>query len=312
MIFSNMSRARVLPLGLACIAMFGACTTKPSTTLRRPQATGKTILTTTRELPAGVWYVLAGPNDQSANLWRLSRSAGQTEMTHNNKKDDGIDAISATEAGIVVANAASGQDTLDHVTRRGLEKIPGGHGYVPIITKDGRVMFAVPDSPTYYIKSDITTESKSRTVYSQRQLIGTIQSGPKDEIVFDSNPHLPGPGGPQQVREVTGVHQYRVIPTGVSDPSNVSWSADAVGLAIDSYTKRGVVVMSRSHLRWSIPRGWQSVSWSPNGRELVVLRGRQIGVWPPGHAQQVHVVGSVPPGTTLIQASWLQTPARVP
>jgi hypothetical protein len=53
-------------------------------------------------LPAGVFYILGGPNYEDMNVWEISRTGVEKELTHN-PPGGPIHQVTASRAGVVVA-----------------------------------------------------------------------------------------------------------------------------------------------------------------------------------------------------------------
>src|SRR5579859_7379916 len=106
---------------------------------------------TLRRLPAGIFYVLAGrPNIYSANIWEITRSGQQVQLTHN-RVGYGVSWFSASRAGVVMADASNGADELARLTAHGAQWLPAGHtrqpeigGQTPQIADDGEITYIVP------------------------------------------------------------------------------------------------------------------------------------------------------------------------
>ncbi len=83
-------------------------------------------LKTLHRLPAGVFYLLAGrPNAYSANIWELTSSGQEVQLTHN-RVGFGISWLSASRAGVVMADASNGVDELARLTAHGAQWLPAG------------------------------------------------------------------------------------------------------------------------------------------------------------------------------------------
>lgn len=317
--------ARVLCLCLclgAIVVTAGGCAVVRSATASTThthgsvRAVGPRVLRSTSALPRGTFYLLAGPKSGwSNNVWQVAKSGRQVELTHN-RPNYGIDGLVAAHAGIVVANAASDYDELARLTRHGMVAIPGGHADPAFMTAAGSVYF-VEANPPEKLEVDKTFTSKPSLIFEQRETIGVVAQGPRSRIVFQSYPEfLPkGHHGPIfQVREVLGRHRARPIDAYIRDPQVPVWSPNAVGLSINSRKVASVpgIVLERGGHRRRMPRGWQSLTWSPNGRVLLLQKGRSLGLWNPKSKKGVQVVASTRGGSIVDAAVWLRSPARLP
>ena len=66
---------------------------------------------TARKLPGGVYYLLAGRTLGSLNVWEVRPGRAVTQLTRNSS-GHGVDALAASSAGIVLADATDGTDRL--------------------------------------------------------------------------------------------------------------------------------------------------------------------------------------------------------
>ena len=71
-----------------------------------------------KRLPAGVFYILAGSDAASYNLWEVSNNGQEIRLTHNGS-GLGISTFDASTAGIVMADAASKYDEIARLTPKG-------------------------------------------------------------------------------------------------------------------------------------------------------------------------------------------------
>lgn len=308
---------RVAVAGAVVLAFaLSACGARPSgtegtSTTSSPAATTamvSSLVLTGAKLPKGVFYVLAGPDAYSQNVWMIT-GHHQAQLTHN-RRQYGISALSASRSGVVVADASSGYDEIGRLVDGKVRSIPGGHASVPMITSSGSVYFVVPGSMTFAIERDASFTSRPRVVYRQKESIGPVQIGPQGRVAFLSNPHPPGYGsGTRQVRWVVGTQQSRAVPSGVSDPSSLVWSHNAIGTAVDSYTVRGAVREGNGR-KWSIPKGWKVLTWSPSGKTLLLHNATELGQWAPGKAQWVKVIAIIRRGMGVSEAAWLPSAAK--
>src|SRR6266700_3455634 len=60
-------------------------------------APGPVPLNVARRLPAGVFYLLVGPNDTSTNLWQVTNTGCERQLTHN-RRGYGVSDFGATRA----------------------------------------------------------------------------------------------------------------------------------------------------------------------------------------------------------------------
>ena len=117
-----------LPLTAAACTGKGVAAMPPSKSGCRAgqQGSGPVPRDVARRLPAGVFYLLAGPDDNSLNLWKVSNSGCQRQLTH--VRGFGVSDFGASRAGVILLEAPTGVDQLARL---------GPHG--PVLQLDGAV-----------------------------------------------------------------------------------------------------------------------------------------------------------------------------
>lgn len=313
-----------LCLGLSAIAVAaaGCGTSRPvhrATTENGPpaQTSRSGLLRSTTSLPTGTFYLLAGPKSGwSNNVWQVTGSGGkQAELTHT-RPNYGIDALAGSHAGIAVANASTGTDEVDRLTKHGMIPMPGGHGDPWVVTAAGAVYLVSFDQDGSRLEVDKTFTSKPSLMFQQKDTIGAVAQGPGSRIVFQSFPvTLVGHHGPiYEVREMLGRRRWRALDAHIPDPQVPIWSPNAIGLSINSRkmaSVRGIVLEHGDHYR-RMPLGWRSLAWSPNGRLLLLQKGQLLGLWNPLTHNAVRIVARTTGDSVVDRAVWLSSPARIP
>jgi hypothetical protein len=89
----------------------GVMPTTPSTALPLSHAMAK-------RLPAGTFYVLAGPKNISSNIWEVSSTGKETRLTRNGP-NFGISNFGASTAGVVMGTGLAGETCSPRSPRRG-------------------------------------------------------------------------------------------------------------------------------------------------------------------------------------------------
>jgi hypothetical protein len=137
----------------------GVMPTTPSTALPLSHAMAK-------RLPAGTFYVLAGPKNISSNIWEVSSTGKETRLTRNGP-NFGISNFGASTAGVVMGDGAGGGDVLAALTAEGpIELKNPGDGDSPAINAAGQIC---------YVKE---TYGKSGNVSGQDLMVRQSLNGP--------------------------------------------------------------------------------------------------------------------------------------
>jgi hypothetical protein len=274
-----------------------------------------------RKLPGGVFYVLAGPNSGSFNLWEMTRSGDEIRLTRN-ALGYGISDFGASERGIVLADASDGLDRLAKLTARGPVFLPEGHASGPDINNEGSISFVRPGydraHPYFQLAVMRTESSRARVVYRQREdLLGPVW-GPNAALAIISGGHAPGTTGPNpQLLVRSSAGHVRVIRTAFSRSlSNVIWTENAIGIAVTSWRGEGEVLLQHGRAI-RLPAGWYPAAWSPTGKELLVFgRGAglgpngSLGLWSARHPRLVQLIGPMPASPIIGKIVWLARPAK--
>src|SRR5215831_8501655 len=92
-----------------------------------------------RRLPAGVFYLLAGPNDNSLNLWQVTNSGCEWRLTHI--RGFGLSDFGASRAGVILSEAPTGVDQLARLGPHGPVPLPDGAVSTVGIDPAGRVVY---------------------------------------------------------------------------------------------------------------------------------------------------------------------------
>jgi hypothetical protein len=258
----------------------------------------------------GVVYFTAGPDPLSTDVYRVTGALTNAERLTRSSVNLGISWMTARPGQIVVASGRAGAidhiESLEHFQQASSD--PGVRGSSPALDTDGTLAYIVnshkhgldliikpPDGPTRRIAhapQSIPVWGPGHRLYmaDNRRLTGSKRGQPIVIAGFGS-PHprvvrLPG-------RRVDGIIA-------------VSRRGD-----IASFDRRGhltITPRSGRSRRFTLP--WIPLSWSPNARQLLVLRardayhgGRQVGLLKPATGR-IQPIGSVT-GGTINSAIWL-------
>jgi hypothetical protein len=291
----------------------------------RPAAAGGEPLpaATMRRLPAGVFYLLAGPAPASLNVWEVTAATGARQLTHN-PLGYGISSFAASAAGIILADARHGADNLARWGTHGAVWLhPAGqpqaliHGEGPGISDSGDIAYETPPAPgdkyfQVWVQHGFT--GRPRVVYRHRFDIGGPEFGPRGQIVV-SGPVGPWLSGhkPQEVL-LSPSRKPRILKTGFSQLGYpTAWAPHAPALAVASW-QHTAKVFYPSGRQAPLPPGWQPLTWDSNGTQLLMRSHSLLGTWSPKQPHSVTVIGSINQRYLLIQASWLakQAPLQRP
>ena len=270
---------------------------------------------TAAKLPAGAYYLLAGRTLRGLNVWEVSPGRAVTQLTHN-QPGRGIDALAASSAGIVLADAADGTDRLARWTRHGPAWLrhrhhgPYIHGSSPDIGGSGTVGYVTPPSGSgahrdaqFSIWTQPSFTSRARIVYRQRRPLDGPVFGPHGQIAIEG---WTGPQGSRRPSVLIYQHgQVTTLSTGVSAiPSLVAWGHRAPALAV-AFPAHRAELLFPDGTRRPLPSGWQPLAWNPSGTQLLMQSNTAVGIWSAGSPARVRTVGLITPGMQILQAVWL-------
>ena len=269
-----------------------------------------------RRLPDGVFYVLAGANAGSYNLWEISNIGNEIQLT-DNRLGYGISDFGASPAGIVMADASSGLDRLARLTGHGAVFLKDGRGSAPDINPEGQIYYIRPGYDKSHAFFDLEVKKSfaaaGHVIYRQHADIIGGDWGPSHAIAVISGGHAPHTTGPQPrllIMHSNGA--VKTINTGFGNSlSNVIWSEKAIGLAVTNWNGAGEVIPPNGS-RVRLPRGWFPAAWSPSGSELLVVgRGPSIGIWQPKYPHVVRTIGTLSRSTMVGEFVWLPRPVKL-
>ena len=310
-------------LGSAALLLSAGCSSS-ATAASSARATGSSAglplsRAVAERLPAGVFYVLAGTDPASYNLWQVSNTGEEIRLTHNTTSL-GISYFGASKAGIVMADAASGSDELAPLTSKGAVFLKNGNGSAPQINSAGEICYSV----TTYDKKGNTTgfdlltkksfSAPGRVIYRQKEAITGNFWGPDQSIAVLSGSHYPGTNGPiAKVFTISKSGKIATIKTGLdSTLGSITWNEDGGGIGVASWADKGEVIYSGSR-RYTLPAGWSPATWNTTGTQLLAWGpgSGQIGLWSPARPHSIEVIGSLPKGVTIGEFAWLAKPAKI-
>jgi hypothetical protein len=234
----------------------------------------------------------------------------------------GVSWFSASRAGIVMADASNGVDELARLTARGAQWLPAGHarqpqihGQAPQIADDGEITYVVPPAnygPAHNDNAVWVTPSfsaRGRIVYKQADDLGGEGFGPRGQIAVMDRPYDPPLRGKHaHILIISPSGKVRIVFTPFWQLAGVTWQPNAIALAITSVTRRTELIFQDGK-RGMLRRGWQPLSWSPAGNELLVQHGVLLGLWSAGTPQDIAVLGKASRQFTILNVDWLSSRA---
>jgi len=308
-------------LGVATIPLATEAATASAHPATRPEMTSASGVlpistATARRLPPGTFYLLAGPDATSYDVWQVSRNGVERQLTRS-KHFFGVSGFTASRAGLVLSSAPAGVDGLVRYTSHGLVPIHAGKNERAIdagIDSSGRlVITTVPNSAHNYFLIGTTTSITSLPRWVSKAPVNfapfTPEWGPGGDFSVVVGPDAPSVANrPYRVMIVHGTRSHYMV-TGYKSTANVVWQNNSRFLAVESSTLQGEV-MTLAGKRQALPRGWFGLSWSPSANQLLVRSGRRLGVWTTSRPWHVGVIGTMNRGSWVVQASWLSAPAK--
>jgi hypothetical protein len=317
---SKLSTAVVGMMVLAaasCAGSWRAATTPRGVGCPAPRAgqltSGPVPRDVARHLPAGVFYLLAGPDDNSLNLWQVTNSGCERQLTHI--RGFGVSDFGASRAGVILSVAPTGVDQLARLGPHGLVLLPDGAVGTVGIDPAGRVVYIrAPTGPGRKNVFKVVVKkpflSAPHVIYQQKASLIVCEWGPKRHIVTigaaDANEH-----GPKHLLDIGPKGQVREIRTGLPNLGNALWGKKAPGIAVTAGSL-GVFVR-RDGTTERLPQGWHPAAWSPAGTELLVwgTGDKALGIWKPAEPDRVLRIGSLPRKVFFAKIVWLSKQAKL-
>lgn len=269
---------------------------------------------TRRHLPAGVFYLLAGRGLASLNLWQVTESGRERQLTHN-RRGFGVDAFDASAAGIILADGTSSGDDLARLTPQGplLLRKTGDQptllrGSSPDIRDDGMIGYVTPPSQPgsgsgnyFVIWTRRSFDGHGTVLLEQRHPLAGPVFGPDGQIAVEG---WGGAGQKPSVLIYSGDGVRRLL-TGINAiPSLVAWGKHAPALALAFPAHAAELLYPDGH-RQLLPSGWQPLTWNPAGTQLLMQSAHALGIWSMSSPDQVTRIGPSTPGVQILQADWL-------
>ena len=290
--------------------------TTPGSSAQPPPLPSSTV----RQLPGGVFYLLAGRDLGSLNVWEITPDGRERLLTRCHR-GAGIDAFAASRAGIVLAQAGHGMDDLARLTSRGPAWLSAGrhhdlvlHGSSPAIRGDGTIGYVTPPGRSakgsraefaIWIRHSFTGPD-GMLLRQARALNGPV-FGPGGAVAVQGWVSRAGHRQPGII--IYGHGPVRRLSIGVSAiPSLVAWNEHAPALALAFPGDNAELLYPDGH-RQQLPAGWQPLAWDPSGTELLMQSATGLGIWSRSTPGGVVKAGRISGGTQILQAFWLNQQA---
>lgn len=304
-------------LGAACAALAGLVSCSPGDP--RPSRADRAVLPSRAyaALGSGTLYLLLGNQNISANLWQLDIRSGRTRQLTFNRPQYGVSNFSASPAGLVLGDAATGVD-LTEIMRDGRPRqLGGGVGDSPQISGNGQIAVAADNEQGVrrgpWSKDRIllwpAPTARYHTIYQARpRNLATLAWSPSGTqilaVVWPDNltsSHL-------FIVSIHG-HLVRRLVTLPGAPDIYAWGR--AGLAIGNFQAAGPneILSPSGRVLDRLPTGWVPACWNPAGTTLLVMRRnqRQTGLWQPSRPGRIENLGPLP--ARMQECHWTSRPA---
>jgi hypothetical protein len=272
-----------------------------------------------RHLPPGVFYFLGGPSTFNMNLWEVTRTGAEKELTHNSRGGP-IHQFAASSAGIVLADGLYDEgDLLARLTSKGVVWLrPWRHpreyigGQAPGISATGQILYMLPPAQpgakgskyfTYWIKRSFT--GRARLIYRVKLFSGGPIFGPRGQVAIIGPSGQPFPGQKPGAIIISADGHVAELETGFTRMGYPPlWGPHAEAIEIPPAVGTAELFFANGK-REKLPAGWQPYSWNQDGNELLMLKGAAIGLWSMTRPGKVTTVGELTPGFVVEQINWL-------
>ncbi|HEX6682352.1 MAG TPA: hypothetical protein VF062_06130 [Candidatus Limnocylindrales bacterium] len=287
---------------------------------------------------SGTIWLLAGPAPQSANIFRLTLSDRRVEQVTRNAQGHGISWLSASRAGIVVADASTGADRIGVLDTGGGRVTPLQTGdeltttaYTPAISPDGAIAFAramwptgppggrrqaspastsaVPGPGAKPVWEIVVTDPgrKNLTVAHQAEpALAAPAWGPRGGLAFIESPGVQGGDSHPKVYVLNGDRR----PAGsfrapLGKASSLLWGQnEGMPLAVTDGVGSTALLDTRDGSSRPLPNGWVGLCWNPTGDRLLVGQGSRLALVATTKPEEVIDVGRFG-GGNLYGCGWI-------
>lgn len=311
MLSASRARPALRALAVLALAATTGCAAAPARELQDGAAAGSIAVPDLARLGHGTLYVVTGSGPARGELWRLDLDDGTAARLTRAARDGAVTTVSASRAGIVVSGRADGVPTTGVVTRHGVETLGGGGVLDAAVDRSGRVAAVRPadvaapgGNGSDQLELAGLDASRPTVLYAAPGVrLGPVSWGPQGWLAVAARPAGTHRHGEVLVFDAAGVLARRLRPLGRGAPEAV-WGPRAPGIAAGGSRAR---LLGLTGKQQPVPRGWRPLCWSPDGRGLLVARGRSVGLW-----RGAPTVATVPlEQGRVTSCAWLEEPAPV-
>ena len=248
----------------------------------------------------GKIYIAAGPDELNADVYRVQGTLSDARrLTWGGR----VSALTAWGGEVVVADARrSGSDRLESLDLRAPDALPGRvidpRGQAPELSRSGRLTWSVPlygsegqNAGTRVYVADARGGGRRIAYQSPRDL--TSGWGPDGRLAVLV-------GHPQKLVLDPGTPRETALDLGLESTLNFQTASDGTLWALG---RGAVVIVSPSGASRRLRANWLPITWSPDGRSILVVRGARLGLLSPGDGS-VREIGTVQNGV-LLTADWI-------
>jgi len=261
------------------------------------------------EQRSGFLYVLAGPDEYSANVSEVDMTDGRTRRLTSNPKGYGISMFSASPAGIAMATAATGSDTL-RVSAPSWTAGPSTRpASAPAIDSRGWVV-ASRGTGSGVAVDVYDSNGKVRELLEARDPDAPMATwGPGGSIFIVGRTEPISGTGPSWIQTVSRTGKTNRQPSAL--PGNFALLNNPYPdvqpfIAVRVTNGAGFVLDESLSHPVGVAAHWTPQCWTPDGRELLVTRGKKVGLWRADDPDDVEVIASTT--SAIYGCAWLSEP----
>lgn len=286
--------------GISCSSK--AATSKPTTTVLLPDQ--------------GTLYVGAGPTVFAQDLyWIRADGRSRPERITALPAGRNLSVLTAGSGQVILSEGSEGTDKIARLVGKHLERLIDDRVFTPSLSDDGRLAYsrlheAVGQPNEFLVVVRDLASGEERTAYQQA---GKSISGPAwlpQGLLAVVEKDLPGH---RQTRIVliAADGSIRRVELGERASTGLVGSPQAAHLVVadDNSPPSGFLLDLESGQRHPLPPGWLPLTWSPDGKSLLVANGRRLGLIQPPDLARVDEVGTFL--APVWQADWVVAEAGV-
>lgn len=251
----------------------------------------------------GVVYLVSGPTLLTGDLWRL-RDGKAEQLT--DFEGGRISHVTAGSGEVMVAEASSGADQIARLMGDRLEPYIQDRVFTPALSSDGRLAYSIYryteasgrlPSGSAIMARDLETGAE-RVAYEigDGQTLGYPAFGPDGLLAADLNADFPNAAviviGPD------GTVRHRLPHPG---GTQVFWQPGPLPLVTNGEGTSFLWDPATGN-QTPVAPGWVPITWSPDGTQLLVAQGQELGRVKPSDPSRVESLGRFGPGPVYLGA----------